>query len=218
MTTFPGSPRLLKGGIVTVEAKSGKTLSLISLQYNPQTLSRSYEPQSFGDGSQAAALRFKAPATETLSIEVEIDAADQLEFPDQHADVVEHGIQPQLAVLESLLNPTSEQLNSNNRLASTGTLEIAPMEAPLALFVWSQNRVVPIRITTFKITEEAFDPRLNPIRASVSLSMTVLNINDLGFDHRGGSLFMHYLQNKERLAEKAGGASLSDFGVDSLPS
>ena len=111
-----------------------------------------------------------------------------------------------------------EQLNNNNQLAASGTLEIAPMEAPLVLFVWSQNRVVPVKFKSFQITEEAFDPRLNPIRATVSLSMTVLNVNDLGFKHRGGSLFMHYLQNKERLAKKAGGAALSDFGVDSLPS
>jgi hypothetical protein len=217
MTTFPSSPKIVKGGIVLVDAKSGTTLNMISLQYNPDTLSRKYEPQGFGNGSQAEALRFKGPAVETLTIEAEIDAADQLEFPDQHQDVVEHGIQSQLAVLESLINPTSEQLNSNNILASAGTLEIASMEAPLALFVWSKNRIVPVSISTFSITEEAFDTRLNPIRAKASLTMKVLNVNDLGFEHKGGSLFMNYLQNKERLAAKVSGVSLSDFGVSSLP-
>jgi len=217
MTTFPNSPKIVKGGIVLVDAKSGKTLNMITLQYNPDTLTRSYEPQGFGDSGQGEALRFKGPAVETLTIDVEIDAADQLEFPDQNQDVMEHGIQPQLAVLESLINPTSEQLNNNNILASAGTLEIAPMEAPLALFVWSKNRIVPVRIKTFSITEEAFDTQLNPIRAKVSLAMQVLNVNDLGFNHIGGSLFMNYLQNKERLATKATGVSLSDFGIGSLP-
>ena len=217
MTTFPNSPKIVKGGIVLVDAKSGATLNMISLQYNPDTLSRKYEPQGFGDGGQGEALRFKGPAVETLTIDAEIDAADQLEFPDQNQDVVEHGIQPQLAVLESLINPTSEQLNNNNILASAGTLEIAPMEAPLALFVWSKNRIVPISISTFSITEEAFDTQLNPIRAKVSLAMKVLNVNDLGFEHKGGSLFMNYLQNKERLAAKVSGVSLGDFGVSSLP-
>jgi len=217
MTTFPNSPKIVKGGIVLVDAKSGKTLNIISMQYNPDTLSRSYEPQGFGEGGQGEALRFKGPAVETLTIDVEIDAADQLEFPDQNQDVVDHGVQPQLAVLESLINPGSEQLNNNNRLASAGTLEIAPMEAPMALFVWSKNRIVPVNIKTFSITEEAFDTQLNPIRAKVSLAMKVLNINDLGFKHKGGSLFMNYLQNKERLAAKVGGASLDDFGINSLP-
>ena len=82
------------------------------------------------------------------------------------------------------------------------------MEAPLTLFVWSKNRIVPVRITDFSITEEAFDPALNPIRAKVSLGMRVLSVDDLGFDHKGGSLFMTYLQQKEQLAarDRIGGA------------
>lgn len=200
-----------------VDANSGATLNMISMQYNPESLSRKYDPQGVGDGGQGEALRFKGPATETLTIEVDIDAADQLEFPDQNQDVTEHGIQPQLAVLESLINPTSAQLTYTNILALAGTLEIAPMEAPLALFVWSKNRIVPISITTFSITEEAFDTQLNPIRAKVSLTMKVLNINDLGFRHKGGSLFMNYLQNKEQLAAKVSGSSLNAFGISALP-
>jgi hypothetical protein len=217
MTTFPNSPKIVKGGIVLVDAKNGQTLNMITMQYNPDSLSRTYQPQGFGDGGQGEALRFKGPAVETLTIEVDIDAADQLEFPDQNQNVVQNGIQPQLAVLESLTNPTSEQLNNNNNLANAGTLEIAPMEAPLALFVWSKNRIVPISISTFSITEEAFDTQLNPIRAKVNLAMKVLNINDLGFKHKGGSLFMSYLQNKEQLATKASGASLNSFGLSTLP-
>lgn len=217
MTTFPNSPKIIKGGIVLIDAKSGRTLNIITMQYNPDSLSRKYDPQSFGDGTRGEAIRYKGPAVETLTIDVEIDAADQLEFPDQNQDVTEHGIQPQLAVLESLINPTSQQLNNNNILASAGTLEIAPMEAPLALFVWSKNRVVPVSISTFSITEEAFDTQLNPIRAKVSLAMKVLNVNDLGFNHRGGSIFMNYLQNKEQLASKISGTSLNNFGISSLP-
>jgi len=217
MTTFPNSPKIVKGGIVLVDAKSGQTLNIITMQYNPDSLSRKYDPQGFGSGGQGEALRFKGPAVETLTIEVEIDAADQLEFPEQNQNVIEHGIQPQLALLESLINPTSEQLNNNNNLANAGTLEIAPMEAPMAFFVWSKNRVVPVSIATFSITEEAFDTQLNPIRAKVNLAMKVLNINDLGFNHKGGSLFMNYLQNKEQLASKVNGGSLNSFGVSSLP-
>jgi len=211
------SPRIVKGGIVLVDAKSGKSIATISLQYNPDSLSRSYEPKFFGEGIQGEAFRFKGPAAETLTIEAEIDAADQLEHPDDNTDVVEHGVQPQLAALEALINPGSEQLIQNNRLADAGTLEIAPMQSPMALFIWSKNRVVPVRVTTFSITEEAFDINLNPIRAKVNLSMRVLSIDELGFNHKGGSLFMNYLQNKERLASKVTGASLQDFGLSSLP-
>ena len=75
-------------------------------------------------------------------------------------------------------------------MANAGTLEIIPLEQPLTLFVWSKNRVVPVRLTDFSITEEAFDPNLNPIRAKVSLGMRVLNVDDLGFAHPGGRIFM----------------------------
>jgi hypothetical protein len=90
------------------------------------------------------------------------------------------------------------------------------MEAPLTLFVWSKHRAVPVRITDFSVTEEAFDPLLNPIRAKINLSLRVLSVNDLGFKHRGGSLFMSYLKNKEALAGTAGSASLNTLGLEGL--
>ena len=62
---------------------------------------------------------------------------------------------------------------------------------------------MPVRLTEFSITEEAFDPLLNPIRARVSLGMRVLSVNDLGFDQPGSNLFMAYLQNKESLAARS---------------
>ncbi len=40
MTTFPNSPKVVKGGIVLIDAKSGATLNMISMQYNPESLSR----------------------------------------------------------------------------------------------------------------------------------------------------------------------------------
>ena len=80
-----------------------------------------------------------------------------------------------------LINPTVETLQADDAMANAGTLEIIPLEQPLTLFVWSKSRVVPVRLTEFSITEEAFDPNLNPIRAKVSLGMRVLNVDDLGF-------------------------------------
>ena len=91
------------------------------------------------------------------------------------------------------------------------------MESTLALFVWSKNRIVPVRITDFSITEEAFDPALNPIRAKVSLGMRVLSVDDLGFEHKGGSLFMSYLQSKEQLAAKVAAGSFATLGIGGIP-
>lgn len=218
MSTFPGSPKLLKGGLVLVDPGSGAMRGAIAFQYNPETLSRSFEPQSAGEGSgRSQAMRIKGPAVESYKLEVVITAADQLEHPDDNPTAVEHGILPQLSLLESLVQPTSGQLISNNALADTGALEILPMETPLPLFVWGRSRVVPVRVTEFSITEEAFDPFLNPIQAKVSLGLRVLSVDDLGFSHKGGSLFMAYLQQKEQLAKRIPAASLSIFGLGGLP-
>jgi hypothetical protein len=214
MTTFPGSPRLVKGGIVVVNAESGSVLRVIPLQYNPDTLSRSFQIKGAGDGGdRTEALRLTGPPVETVKIEAEIDATDQLEFPDRNRAAVEVGVHPQLAALETLIYPTSAQLQSSAALASAGTIEIAPMEAPLTLFVWSKNRILPVRLTELSVTEEAFDPALNPIRAKVSLGMRVLSVNDLEFGHRGSSVFMAYLQQKERLAAKSPGGMLKSLDV-----
>jgi Contractile injection system tube protein len=218
MTTFSNSPQVLKGGIVLIEPESARVLGIVSLQYNPESLTRTLQIQSAGGegGQRSEPLRFKGAAVETIKLDAEIDAADQLEFPDQHRAAVEHGIQPQLAVLEALAHPSSAQLLDVDRQAANGTLEIAPMEAPLTLFVWSKTRIVPVRLTDFSITEEAFDPALNPIRAKVSLGLRVLSVDDLGFAHKGGSLFMAYLQTKEQLAAKAQAGAFAALGIGGI--
>jgi hypothetical protein len=217
MTTFPGSPRLLKAGLVLLDATSGAIQRIIILQYNPNRLTRSLEAQSIGEGSsnRSMALRLKGPPVETYRLEAEIDAADQLEFPNQNPVVTENGILPQLAALESLVYPKSSTLISNNALASAGTLEIAPLESSLSLVVWGKHRVLPVRVTEFSITEEAFDPQLNPLRATISLGMRVLSVSDLGFDHRGGNLYMTYHQQLERLAQMSQSGALSTLGITS---
>jgi len=215
MTTFPGSPRVLKGGLVLVDPDSGAVRTVIALQYNPETVSRTLQIQAFGESAERSeALRLKGPPVETFKLDAEIDAVDQLESGDPIAG--EHGIQPQLATLETIVYPESGTLQANDALASAGTLEIAPMEAPLTLLVWSRGRIVPVRLTDFSITEEAFDAALNPIRAKVSLGLRVLSVADLGFATRGGSLFLAYQQEKERLAGLAAGGTLSSLGITGI--
>jgi len=217
--TFPNGPRLLHGGIVLVDPSSGQVIRVIALQYNPDTLTRTLQPQAMTGDSQdrSQALRLKGPPVETIKLDAEIDATDQLETPDQNPTAVQFGIAPQLASLELLLYPTSGALVVNNGLQSSGTLEITPVETPLALFVWSSQRVVPIRVTDFSITEEAFDASLNPTRAKVSMTLRVLSVDDLGFDHKGGNLYLIYQQNKERLAQTASGGALPELGLTGIP-
>ena len=217
MSAFPNSPRLLKAGLVLVDPDSGAVERVIVMQYNPDSLTRTLAAQTVQPHAQnrLEALRLTGPAIETLKIEAEIDAADQLEFPDANPLATLMGIHPQLAALETIVHPSSAQLLAANSLALAGVLEIAPAEAPLSLFVWSRSRIIPVRITEFSITEEAFDPNLNPIRARVSLGMRVLNVNDLGFADKGGNIFMAYLIQKEVFSALSNG-SLGALGLESI--
>jgi hypothetical protein len=219
MSAPPISPRLLKGGIVLIDPESGAVQRVISLQYNPEKVTRSFQAKGVGaeSGDRSQALRLTGPAVETIKLEVDIDATDQLEFPDQNPDAATLGIHPQLAALEMILYPTTSHLQSNNALAQSGTLEIAPMQTPLMLFVWSRSRVAPVRLTELSISEEAFDPALNPIQAKVTLGMRVLSVDDLGFNAKGGSLYLSYQQQKEQLAGKSMGGALAAFGLGGIP-
>jgi hypothetical protein len=217
MATFFSSSRFMRGGIIILDPIKSMIIRIIPLQYNPDSLSRTLQVQGVGEGGdRSEALRLKGPPVETIKIEAEIDATDQLERPDQNQDVKEIGIHAQLAALETLIYPSSDQMFSNNQLAQSGKLEIAPMEAPLTLFIWSKTRILPVRLTEFSITEEAFDTSLNPIRAKVSLGMRVLSVNDLGFNHKGGSLYMLYHQQKERFADRARTAGIGNFGIGGI--
>ncbi|CAB3803392.1 hypothetical protein LMG28688_05778 [Paraburkholderia caffeinitolerans] len=217
MSAFPGSPRVLKGGIVLLDPDQFTLLpnGIIVLQYNPDTLSRTLKIKGAEEGGdRSEALRLTGPPVETIKLDAEIDATDQLEAGD--ATTLQFGIAPQLAALETIVYPASSTLQNNFNLAQQGVLEIMPMLAPFTLFVWSASRIAPVRITELSITEEAFDPALNPLRAKVSLGLRVLTIDDLEFSDKSGSLYMAYQRQKENLAGKFQGGTFSALGISGI--
>lgn len=215
MTGFSRSPQILKAGLVLLDPVLFTVRRLIVLQYNPDQLTRTLQPLSAGGDSadRTEALRLKGPAVETFKLDAELDATDQLEFAKDNPAAVEVGLFPQLSLLESLVSPSSDDIAAADELLRRGAVEIAPMEAPLTLFVWSAQRVVPVRVTEFTVTEEAFDATLNPIHAKVSLSLRALSSNDLPIDHRGAEFFLAYLRTKESLARRAADGTRTQLGA-----
>ncbi|WP_322819879.1 hypothetical protein [Chloroflexus sp.] len=208
MTTFPRSPRLLKGALVSFDLPNPQP-AVIIFQYNPDTLSRTLEAQTGSEGSDA--LRIKGAPVETIKLDVELDATDQLE---QGGAAV--GLHPQLAALEVLIYPKSSLVIANTALLNAGTIEILPPQAPFTLFIWGPKRVLPVRLTEFSISEEAHDPQLNPIRAKVSLGLRVLSYNDLPLTNPGYHLFLAHQIVKETMAATARSSSLDATGAGSL--
>lgn len=202
MTGFSGSPRVSRGAIVGLDVFN-PIASIIVFQYNPDSVTRTVSPQASGENAdQGEALRLKGPPNETIKLDVEIDAADQLEKADKSATKM--SLYPTLSSLEMLLYPKSAHVLANEVLARLGVIEVIPPSAPLTLLIWGLKRVLPVRLTQLTITEEAFDPDLNPIRAKVSLDLRVLTYQDLGLKSVGGATYMIHQVTKEVLASMSG--------------
>ncbi len=158
----------------------------VIFNYNPGSLQRTIVPQSLltSGTRHPNPYRVKGLPVETISLDIEFDATDQLERPDQNPSAIQYGIYPRLAALESALRPdTSTGLNS-----------------PYVLFAWGTIRIVPVLLTSYVVTEEAFDANLNPIRAKANVIMRVLTADDLAKNHPGRKAYLHYLKELGRLA------------------
>ena len=202
MSSFPNSPKLQKGALIGLDPFN-PLASVIIFQYNPDLMTRTLKARtSGGNADRREALRLTGPPEESLKFAVEIDATDQLETADGVATSM--GIYPTLSSLEMLLYPKSVVVIANEVLKALGTVEIISPEAPLTILVWGIKRVLPVKLTGFTITEEAFDPSLNPIRARVDLDLSVLSYHDLGLTSVGGALFMGHQIVKEVMATVGG--------------
>ncbi len=198
MTTFPGSPRVLKGALVSVDPLI-PIPNVIVFQYNPDTMTRSLKPRAPGaDSARSEAQRLTGPPEETIKVEIDIDAADQLETGDGIAGAL--GVYPQLSALEMLTYPKSATVIANTILLAAGVIEIVPADGPLTLFIWGAKRILPVRVTDCSITEDAHDTSLNPIRARASLGLRVLSYNDLSITSPGYYIFLAHQIVKEAMS------------------
>lgn len=218
MTSFPGSPKTLKGGFILMDAEGKTVLRTVAFQYNPDSLSRTLTPRGakIDAGDRLEGLRLTGPPIETIKLEIELDATDRLEKPSANQQTVNNGIAPELADLETIIAPDTADVTAANQLAQTGTLEVLPLPSPLVLLVLGTNRTIPVRITEFSIVEEAFDTRLNPIRARITLGLRALSIDDLAFGSKGAELFMVGAKRREKLSRRQP-PSVQALGLASAP-
>jgi hypothetical protein len=220
-TGYPRAPRMLRGGLVRLDPLARSIVDVVVFQYNPDTLTRTLQPRAMSGepGDRQEVLRLTGPPHETIKFEAEIDATDQLADPiDQaNAPVVTEGLLPAIATLERLITPTAQELLAVDSLYGQGMLEVAPMEAPLTVLVWGSKRVVPVLVSSLSITEEAFDPKLQPIRVKASFECKVLTTSDLPDTHLGFGLYVAYRQSVEQLAALVTSTNVRPLGLEHLP-
>ena len=219
----PARPQFLKGGLVLFDMRSGTVTKILPLMVNPATLRRSYEAKTanVGSGSSMAPLRLTGPAVESISVEVQLDAAEAILRTSADSSLegakkvaAEEGVRPWIAAMQMLISPTTQSILKNDALQRSGAMEIVPMVQPLTLFVWGADNVVPVTISSLSVTEEMFDPRLIPIKAKISLSMKSLSVDDLGVSSRAGAFSLTYLREIERRAARVPDARKSDLGIE----
>jgi hypothetical protein len=213
---------LLRGGLVQLTPAPPKVVNVISFQYNPDSLSRTLTPRGMGaeQGDRLETLRLTGPPKETIKLEAEFDATEEtpayVAAPYRNEVHLAVGLMPTLAALDALISPTRDQITQTTALSSQGQLEIAPVEAPLTLFVWGSKRIVPVLVTSLSITEEAFGAQLQPIRAKVSLELKVLTSNDFPPGSPGEQRYLAYRAYSEAWAAQVATTDTSPIGIEHL--
>jgi hypothetical protein len=208
---FPRSPKLLKGAMVAY-AVPEPLPTIIVFQYNPERMTRSLAPRLAQGGGRGDAQRVDGPPQETITFTAELDATDQLEQSSGIAGAL--GLHPQIAALEQLMYPAFPVVVANQVLAAAGSSVIASETAPLALLIWGPNRILPVGVGSLSITEQAFDTRLNPIQASVNLSVRVLTYRELDITNPGYWVYMASFAQKEVFAAVSTVGTAVDVGVN----
>ena len=197
---FPRSPKIKKGAFVQFDQQTTPG-RIITFQYNPEKLFRNLEASTEGSLPR-----------ETITFTLMLDATDDLEKSDEHMNAAKSGIYPLLSAIEMLLYPR----NSTERRSSSFlgiSLSRRNRDQSFTLFVWGKNKILPVRVTELHITEEMYDPNLNPIRATIEVTMLVLNDEDFPRGHKGYGCWKSHLATKMALAQVAyANASLSNIG------
>jgi hypothetical protein len=212
MPEFPRSPRITKGALALYDMDSRTSAgTIVVFQYNPdqvrRTLTNRTPPQGQGGGAGGAnagaredVLRVSGPPVEAINLSIVLNAADQLADPSQNPKIAESGLYAALAALELAMYPPTLASKKLEDMAAAGEYQVKPANLPLTLLVWNASRVAPVAITSFSVTEEAFDFHLNPIRAKVDLGLKVLTSLEFPSSSVGRDAYISYQKNKERLA------------------
>jgi len=193
---YSQSPKLLKGAIIQFSSPLLVPIpNIIVFQYNPESMTRTLTPwapapqsQEVDDPKVVAALAQPFDPEESFSLTLELDAADALESPDSHPIATIAGVADRIAALEMLLYPPGDSalgglLNSVGSFFGATPVDVVPRKTvPVILFFWGPGRIVPVRITTFSVNEQAYSPTLYPIRAKVTLGLRILDATSFGDD------------------------------------
>lgn len=181
----PSSPRLHPGALIQLNRDVVGVIPHITLfQYNPETITRGFQVNMPGDGSNGLEERnrYTFPPTESYSFKLEIDATDDLEKGRALTERV--GVSDRLAALERLVYSPKGILgdfaDSFVSLFNGATDDIPSRQTvPIVLLALGRRRVLPVWISSMSVTETLHNAALMPIHAEVQLDFQVIQPHEL---------------------------------------
>lgn len=194
MTAFPRPPELLKAGFVCLTAPANVERTIV-FGYNPETLSRRISATTHESMISSATMQ---EPQEIIAFRVVLDIVDKAEFPAEFPQALRDGIYPQLSAIEQLMYPSMLPANS------------------LVLFLWGENRILPVQIMELQIVEQMFDPTLTPTLAEIAVTLRVLKDADLTGRDWALRFRDEHLLKMRQFAASASDGSLNPFGLQEL--
>ncbi len=192
MVVLISSGSKIRGALFLVRSTSEAAIDLNPLcfvfQYNPEMLVHTFSSPNSPNIEQAAKEKnVQSTATdkivELISLNLELDVTDQLEDPNLYEVIVEYGLHPSLAILESIL------LSQNAKSA-------------IVLFIWGRNRSIPVFVENLRILEESFDTKLNPLRVKIELVMRVFDLSEFRKGSMGHNLCLIHADRRNFFVKK----------------
>lgn len=172
----------------------GIPLNIVVFQFNPDSITRTINlptSNTSSDPERTARRRehgqLAAPPLETFEITAHFSAADDLGKGGAAAAIPRvFGVGPQLAALEKMAYPKAgliggligEAIDAIGDALGGGaeeTRSVPRQGAPRILFIWGPSRVVPVKFKSMVITEQKYDPLLNPVQAEVRIGLEIPN-------------------------------------------
>lgn len=185
---------LLRGALIEYGTSLvGPIPNVVIFQFNPESLSRTLQipPRPTG-ATQRETTQAGERTFEKITFKAHFSAADMLDEGKVLADLF--GIGPQLAALEKMVLPSAKIAGLLGAAidaigdALGGGGDDAPAQPipretyPRILFIWGLTRVLPVTIDSMSISELEYDSILNPLRAEVDITLSVIAVDDCSDD------------------------------------
>ena len=205
MPSTQSSPKILKGAFIAFYPNEPQPRTIV-FQLNPEPLKRSIiPPQSKRKSSGFQDVR------ERISFVLSVDKHMGDDFFVQNTEGISHGVLPFLSAIELLAYPTDaineESTSSRNRGLFGKVNYVAKFfrrdrsnTLPFVSLVFGEQRIIPIKILSIQIVEQAFDSRLHPIRASVEIVMETLTERESKRHPNIKEIYINYHNLKAMLA------------------